>query len=379
MSFLANLLRNRERSRLEEAVRQAPTADAFLRLARAHQEEGDPALARQVAKRGLAAFTADAALAQLEQDLAVLEREAECKRLREQIANFPNPRLYARLAELYRAGREPDKAFQVARSGLAGFPDHGGLHYVLGLLQADAGVKEEACRQLARAAELDKFNYAALKLLGRLLTELGRPAEAAQAYARIRSFAPDDEEIKSLHGRVAQAGGVSPAPAASRPESAGPAAGEAPAARAATTVPAVPAAPEAPAAGARAPAGAPASLLAIALARMVGKDGIEGAILVDAAGLAVAATLPAGRSEEAVAAAAAALRRAGGPACGELGLGGFEEAFVESADGALHLYAVRDMTLAVLAAPRSRAGLVALHARGFAKKALGAESAGAGP
>lgn len=101
---------------------------------------------------------------------------------------------------------------------------------------------------------------------------------------------------------------------------------------------------------------------------MVGKDGIEGALLVDAAGLAVAAVLPAGQDEPSAAAAVAELRRTSGPVCGELGLGGFEDASVETAGGGFHVYAIRELTLGVYSAPHSRAGLVGLHARAFAKK-----------
>lgn len=220
MGFLDKLLKNRERTRLEEAIRKEPSAAAFLRLARVLQEEGDLAQARATAKRGTAAFPQDAELVQLERDLTVLERETECRRLREQIANYPNGRLYAHLAELYRSGGEEDKAFQVARSGLAGFPDHDGLHYVMGQLQLARGATEEARRHLARATELDKFNYSALKLLGQLLTDQRRYTEAADVYARIRSFAPDDEEVKGLHGRAAQAGGVKVEPPRARPAAA---------------------------------------------------------------------------------------------------------------------------------------------------------------
>ena len=213
MSFLDKLIKNRERTRLEEAVRKDPSPAAFLGLARVLQQEGDLAQARQVARRGAAAFPKDSELAQLDRDLTTLERDAECRRLREQIANFPNGRLYARLAELYRAGGQPDKAVQVASSGLGSFPNHDGLHYVLGLLHADAGAKEEACKHLSRAAELDKFNYSALKLLGRLLSELGRHMDAAETFAKIRGFAPDDEEVKELHSRASRAGGTGPRPA----------------------------------------------------------------------------------------------------------------------------------------------------------------------
>jgi predicted regulator of Ras-like GTPase activity (Roadblock/LC7/MglB family) len=369
MGFLSKLIKTRERARLEAAVREEPSAGVFLQLARLLQEDGELSQARGIARRGVAAFPKDAELVRIERDLVALERDAECRRLREQIANFPNGRLYARLAELYRAGNEADKAVQVARSGLAGFPDHDGLHYAMGLLLADRGASEEACKHLARAAELDRFNYSALKLLGQLLGALGRHAEAAEAFARIRGFAPDDEEIKELHDRAAEAGGAGVAPSGPKSVAVAPAASGAPAP--------VPAPAEA-APPAEKPGGAN-SLMAIALSRLVGKDGIEGAILVDAAGLSVAAALPAGQNEETAAAAVSALRRVASPVCGELGLGSFEEAAFESAGGGMFVYAIRDLSLGIYAAPRSRAAMIGLHVRGLAKKVAGMETEGPRP
>jgi predicted regulator of Ras-like GTPase activity (Roadblock/LC7/MglB family) len=353
MSFVQNLLRSREKHHLEETLQKAPEPAAFRRLARLYQEDGDLTRARQTAKRGAVLFPADAELARFEQDLFAQERDAETKRLREQIANYPNARLYARLAELYRAGRDTEKGFQVVRSGLQSFPDHGGLHYVLGLLYADTGAREEAVTSLSGAAELDKFNYAALKALAGLLVDLGRRDQAAATYAKILDFAPDDEEIQELHR---QATGAAPAAPARQARMAAFAAGEE-----------APAAPAAPAAKPQAQ-----SALAVDLSRIVGKDGIQGAMLVDVHGLVVAAALPAGQDEAAAAAVVAELRRTASPACGELGLGSFEEAALESADGSLYLYTLRELTLAVFAARRARAGLVALHARNFAKKCQGA-------
>jgi len=343
MSFLDKLRKSRERAQLEEIVQKAPAPDAFGRLARMLLEEGDPVQARQVAQRGLAAFPKNGELIRLEGYFATAEREAECRRLREQIDRYPNGRLFARLAELYREGNEPDKAFHVARSGLATFPHNDSLHYVMGLLHADKGEREEACRHLTLTAEIDKFNVAALKLLCQLLGELGRHTEAAGVLARIKATPP----------KIKAPGGSAPA-AAPAPEERSPAASAKPA---------------------RAGAGGGESLVDIALARLTDRDGIEGAILVDASGRTVAAALPAGQDEAAVAATVADLRRTASPVCGELGLGSLEEANIELISGAFHLYAIKDQSLGIYAAPRSRPGLIAQHAQSVARK-IAAHEAG---
>jgi predicted regulator of Ras-like GTPase activity (Roadblock/LC7/MglB family) len=207
---------------------------------------------------------------------------------------------------------------------------------------------------LSKAVESDAHNYAALKLLGRLLTELGRGDQAAAAFAKILSFAPDDEEVKKLRGQLAPG----PAAATLPPKPEPPAPRAAPAA----TADARPAA-----AAAQTEKGG----LSGALAEVVGRDGIQGAALADERGLNVASALPSGPEEELTAAMAADLRRAASSACGELGLGGLEEMVVESGAGGLHLYAVREMTLAVFTAPRAKAGIVGFHARGLISRSLG--------
>ncbi|HOX05572.1 MAG TPA: roadblock/LC7 domain-containing protein [Planctomycetota bacterium] len=371
MSFIDKLLKNRERSRLEREAAEAASPAAFVHLAQLLQAEGDLTQARQTARRGLTSFPGDAALVRLERDLAALERDAECRRLRDEIARYPNGRLCARLAELYRSGNEHDKAMQVARSGLASYPEHDGLHHVMGLLLADKGSREEACRHLTRAVELDKFNSSALRLLSRLLGELGRHTEAAEYFARLRQLAPEEADVRgdrAHRGAAPASPAAAPAAPATPATPATPAKVKAPVPPARAAAPAAPSAPAAAAAQVPGPVHTKASMAAIAISRLTGRDGIDGAILVDAAGQVVAAALPAGLAEQDAAAATADLRRAAGPACGELGLGGFEDAAVETSGGGFYLYAIRDMSLGIVAAPRSRPALIAQHAAAFARK-----------
>lgn len=359
MSFLRSLLKNRERQRLEQAAGEAPAPEVFLQLAEMHRQEGDLSGARQAAKRGLARFPGDAGLVSLERELAVSERQAEIQRLREQIANYPNPRLYARLAELYRAGNENDKARQVARAGLASSPDHAGLHHVMGELAHDAGQAEEAVEHLRKAAGLDKYNYSALKLLGKTLAGLGRHAEAAAAFADILAFAPDDEEVKELRAREQSAGGAqAPAAPAAEPETVRP--GPAEPSGAGQEPPAPTAAPP--------PAATEKSEMDQALTALIGIEGIGGIVLADAQGLPLASALPPDMDEALAGATAMDVRRSAGPACGELGLGAFEDVLIETDAGSIYIHAIRDLTLAIFAAPGARPGPVELRARGLMRK-----------
>ncbi len=353
MGFIRNLLRNREKQGLEGGLLKDPSPADFLRLARIYQEEGDLARARQIAKRGAAKFPDSAEIGSAEQGLARLDRQAECKRLRDQIDRYPNPRLYSRLAELLRADGKADEAHSTVSRGLRNYPDYGGLHYILGLLARDGGKTDEACEHLARATELDSYNYQALRILGQVQTELGRSAEAAAAYAKILAFAPDDEEVKALREKALAAGG-----------------GEKRAVSPTKDTKVIPT-EEAVVGMARAAVEEGAGTeLDVSLSELVGSAGIEGALLVDNYGLPVAAALPGGMEQALAAAMVTGLRRSASPACGEMGLGAFEELVVESSSGAVYVYALREMTLAVFTVAGAKAGMVERRAQSFAEQAL---------
>jgi predicted regulator of Ras-like GTPase activity (Roadblock/LC7/MglB family) len=374
MGFIRNLLRNREKSQLEEALVKDPSPSIYLRLARIYQEEGDLAKAAQIAKRGAARFPEHAEIGTAEQDLVRQDRQAEMKRLRDRINNYPNPRLYSRLAELLRAAGDAAQARSVLAQGLRNYPKYGGLYYVLGLLERDEDKNDEALENLIKATELDNYNYAALKMLGTVYSDLNRHSEAAAAYDKIMSFAPDDEEIQELRTKALLAAGlpdkprkVSPvldtrvmpteeiAATAKKSDAAAPAGGKQ---------------ASSPTAETKALSAAADTELAEAMARLSAAADIEGAVLVDNYGLPVASAVPEGTEEGLAAAMTTGLRRSGSPACGEMGLGSFDEMVVESAEGSIYVYALREMTLAVFAAHGAKAGLVERHVREFAEKAL---------
>jgi predicted regulator of Ras-like GTPase activity (Roadblock/LC7/MglB family)/thioredoxin-like negative regulator of GroEL len=377
MGFIRNLLRNREKSQLEEALRKDPSPSVYVRLARMYQEEGDLAQAAQIAKRGAAKFPESAEMGSAEQDLVRLDRDAECKRLRERIDNYPNPRLYSRLAELLRADGKADEARSLIARGLRNYPTYGGLHYVLGLLANDEDDLEVASKHLKEATEDDTFNYAALKLLAEVCVKLERPAEAVEAYAKILAFAPDDEEIKDRRARLMVEEGIEES--AKKQE---PARKVSPSmdtkVMGTEEVAAGMAAEEAKQGAASASAGtklmpteeAEDSELAPAIRELTSGAGIEGAVLVDNYGLPVASSLPEGTEEALAAAMTTGIRRSASPACGEVGLGAFEEMVVESAGGSIYVYALREMTLAVFTKSSAKAGMVERKVHVFAEKAL---------
>jgi predicted regulator of Ras-like GTPase activity (Roadblock/LC7/MglB family) len=361
MSFIRNILRTREKSQLEEQLAGDYAPAIIVRLAKIYQEDGDLAKARQVARRGAEKFPEDQEVCNLERELVRVDREAEIKRLWEQVEQYPNARVFSHLADLLRAAGDPGEARRVVAMGLRNYADHGGLHYVQGLLDADEGKTEEACGHLARAAELDRQNYGALRALGEALSSLGRHAEAAEAYGRILEFAQGDAEVLELCDRALASGGgnASPRSAAEQP-----------------AVAEVAAPPVAKSAGPSAdtrilPVEEMIGDISVGLREMVAGGGMEGAVLADGRGLPVASALPEGLDETLAAAVAMELRRAGSPVCGESGLGAMEQLVLEATGGAIYVYALRELTLAVLPAQGAKAGMVDMRVRAFAAKALG--------
>jgi tetratricopeptide (TPR) repeat protein len=322
MGFLQNLLRSREKQHLENSVVKDATPEAFLRLARLYEEEGDLSRARQVIKRGTSRFPQNQELAAAEQDVVKLDREAEIVRLRQQIEKFPNRGIYARLADQLRICGKNEEALSVVSRGLKEYPDYGGLLYVSGEIEHGAGNLEAAFVSLSKAVEFDKFNYAALRALGQVAGQMGRHGEAAKAYSHILEFAPDDTAIRELLAQEEKlAQGMTE---------------------------------EAPRGGAGASVTdpdnvVPASGLSDAMRLMVLSGNVQGAVLVDGLGSVKASHFCPGVDASLIAAATASLRSAASPACGELGLGAFEEMLIDSQAGAIFVFAVREMTLGVLA------------------------------
>jgi predicted regulator of Ras-like GTPase activity (Roadblock/LC7/MglB family) len=382
MGFIRNLLRNREKSQLEELLVKDPSPSVYLRLARIYQEEGDLSRASKTARQGAAKFPESAEMTSAEQDISRLDRESECKRLRQRIESYPNPRLYSRLGELLRAEGKADEAKAVVDQGLRNYPDYGGLYYVLGLIASDSGGTDEARQCLGKAAELDSYNYAALKLLGQVNTSVGLHAEAADTYARILSFSPDDDEIKALRGQALEAASkdsgrkVSPTTDTKIMDSG--AAAAVPGGKRASRTARFADEPTGGSKGAAAVAAAPPAAkksstggaLGDAIATLSSAEGIQGALLVDNYGLPVASALPEGMDEALAAAMTTGLRRSGGPACDQLGMGNLDEMVIESTEGSIFVYSLREMTLAVFADRGAKAGMIERQTHNFAEKVL---------
>jgi hypothetical protein len=90
----------------------------------------------------------------------------------------------------YQHGKHGE-ALKISRALLAAEPDNAGAHYVLGIVQTDAGELAEALGALQRAVALAPENANFHITLGNLYLNLARDAAAAGAFRQALSLAPN--------------------------------------------------------------------------------------------------------------------------------------------------------------------------------------------
>lgn len=385
MGWLERFAQWRTNSRihkLEQAVAARPTPALFIELADAHKEAGNQTKCAQVLKMGAARFPSATEINRRQAEAERQERELDKKRLVDKIQTHPNPILYARLAELYKADNELTKTIEVCQRGIRAFPKYGGTYLVLGQIYLEKKEWADAASQLERSVTLDKYNYLALKLLSQVYMELDRPADAAQKLEDILYFAPGDEAILGLL-KTAREAAHAKDPNAVLLETV-PASGRATARasglqkgvttiRGATGILTRSGVNQTPSSLMRAVAALNPKdqLLARGLADMRAISGVFGVILVDLYGLVIASDLDAKLDESLAGALITNIYRSASNNTMKLGVGQFEEGFVESSEGNLHIIQFDDMILTVFARKDVKLGLLEKSIREFATTALG--------
>jgi Flp pilus assembly protein TadD len=114
---------------------------------------------------------------------------------------FPNDLEAAQqFAETLRKGGRPDRAAAVAQEALQRFPDDHPLLLTYGLAQIAARNPQEALRPLAVIAASDPHDWRVRSALGAALDQLGRFAEARQAYREALTISPDNPRILTNMG-----------------------------------------------------------------------------------------------------------------------------------------------------------------------------------
>ncbi len=132
-------------------------------------------------------------------------REVEIQRYEQMLAEDPNSRAFAPLAEAYRKAGDLDKALAIAQTGLRIHPDYIGGLVVEGRVLLEKGDYKKARDSLARAVKDAPENLTAQKSLAKTAMALGENDVAAQALKAAILLSPDDDEIKANLDRVEQA------------------------------------------------------------------------------------------------------------------------------------------------------------------------------
>ncbi|MBE7462559.1 MAG: roadblock/LC7 domain-containing protein [Planctomycetes bacterium] len=351
---------------LEAQLQGRPTPQVYLELAEAYEEADNPQRAAQILKLGVARFPSSPEIGRRKAEVEKVERESEKRRLKEKIQTHPNPILYARLAELYKADSEIDQCIQICQAGIKAFPRYGGTYLVLGQIYIEKQKWEEAQQNLEKSVELDKYNYMALKLLAQVYMQLGRPADSARRLEDILYFAPGDEAILELLRKARETAGEvaatadtqdfkenqrgkgvpTPATSNSRTKIVGRLADQ----------------------QARSTAGARDRVLNDGIQNLRQVAGVTGALLVDQYGLVVAADLDSTLDEGLAGALITNVYRTSSDNSIQLGVGTFEEGMIEGEMGNIHIVQFGDMILAVFAKHDVKMGLLEKAIRDFASQ-----------
>jgi len=360
MPFLDFFTQWRTNSRIksfESQLQGRPTPQLYLALADAHKEAGNSTKAAQVLKLGAARFPSAPEIIRRQAEAEKIERENEKKRLIEKIQTHPNPILYARLAELFKADGELDKTLDTCHKGVKAFPKYGGTYLVLGQIYVEKKSWQEAVAQLEKSVELDKYNYLALKLLAQVYMELGRPADAAQRLEDILYFAPGDEAILEFLKKAKEKAGQPFIEKRSSSSAASSAANTAVGTK--TRIGKLAAEQKGTATSVR------DKQINEGVTQLRTVPGVTGAILVDQYGLVVAADLSNEIDEGLAGALITNVYRTASANAVKLNVGTFEEGLIEGEHGNIHIVQLDEMILAVFAKADVKMGLLEKSIRDF--------------
>ncbi len=359
MGFIRNLFSGREINRLEELIKTSPAPSLFLRLAQLYRQNGQEEDAAQIIRRGATLFPESEALTEAQADAERVQHDAERRRLRAKIEQFPSPMVYARLAKLHLKDGELSEAEKICKEGCRDFPDYGGLWALQGQVALEQGDLVQGVERLEKAAALDKYNYNALLLLAEGYIKQGRRPEGRRTLESVLEFAPaDDHATRFLNEFDARADALEqetqaqPAAEAQRPS--------------ATQEEAAPAEPLAEA---KRSSGVGTGLHEeIKQIRRV--DGVRATILIDPSGLVIASDLPERMGEDLSAALISSIARSVKGHSAELGLGVFEDGIVHTPDGCIHVLTLDQMTMGVFAATHTKSGLLQRAIHTFAERVI---------
>jgi tetratricopeptide (TPR) repeat protein len=122
----------------------------------------------------------------------------EIAKLEALYANNPGGRVFTHLAEAYRKSGNLERARAILEQGITRHADSASAHVVLGRVLSDLGAHGEAAGSFERVLQLDPENRVALRWLGDLARQSGKPWDALTYFRQLSNLDPSDEEITTV-------------------------------------------------------------------------------------------------------------------------------------------------------------------------------------
>ncbi len=210
MGIFDNLRRKRELDKLEATAKDSPSPMNLCAFAERLMAYEEAQRALEVAKKAMESFPENDRVVSTYRYITKMIHQSRINELQKSIEKSPNPGGYARLAELYfRELGDLDGAMEVARRGLAHFPEDESLHQISGQIRfwrfhEDYLAKDgtTAVEHFQKSITINNLNYRCLYLLAVLAAEIEAWDLARQSIGQIYHFAPDDEAVRSLETRL---------------------------------------------------------------------------------------------------------------------------------------------------------------------------------
>lgn len=124
--------------------------------------------------------------------------EDDIQRYEQMLADDPESRAFAPLAEAYRKAQRLDDAIRTARAGLEVHPGYSGGLLVLGRALYETRELDPAAEVLQKAVADNPENYLGQKFLGKALKDKGDTQGALRALEAANFLSPEDGEVVEL-------------------------------------------------------------------------------------------------------------------------------------------------------------------------------------
>ena len=202
--------KRRDLEKLEAEVRRNTTPASLAGLADKYMQAGESNNAVETARRAIERFPESPRVRDMHANIMRLHNQQLLNKLQKELETRPQASTYARLADIYyREMHDLNRSLELAREGLAKFPNFEDLHLINGQIRyvryaADHLTKDgmHCLEHLEAAVKLNPMNYKANAIMARVYTEVGAYDRALPHLDAILKFAPDDSAARTLQTKL---------------------------------------------------------------------------------------------------------------------------------------------------------------------------------